>query len=196
MIRIAVLGEIGSGKSHVAKLFGYPVFNADDEVARLYKKNRKCYNKLKKIFPKYIISFPVRKEELSKAILANEHNLKKVVKIVHPEVRFSMNSFIKKNKNKKFVVLDIPLLIENKMNKKNDILVFVNATKKEINKRLKKRINFNFKIFKKLKKFQLPVEKKKKQANFVIKNNFKNIYVKKNVRRVKEKILLNARSYT
>ena len=191
MIRIAVLGEIGSGKSHVAKLFGYPVFNADDEVARLYKKNRKCYNKLKKIFPKYIISFPVRKEELSKAILANEHNLKKVVKIVHPEVRFSMNSFIKKNKNKKFVVLDIPLLIENKMNKKNDILVFVNAPKKEINKRLKKRINFNFKIFKKLKKFQLPVEKKKKQANFVIKNNFKNIYVKKNVRRVKEKILLN-----
>ena len=42
MIRIAVVGEIGSGKSHVAKQFGYPVFNADYEVKKLYKKNRKC----------------------------------------------------------------------------------------------------------------------------------------------------------
>ena len=48
MIRIAVIGDIGSGKSHVAKQFGYPVFNADIEVAKLYKKNRKFYGKLKK----------------------------------------------------------------------------------------------------------------------------------------------------
>ena len=39
MIRVAVLGDIGSGKSHVARLFGCPVFNADNEVAKLYKKN-------------------------------------------------------------------------------------------------------------------------------------------------------------
>ena len=38
MIRIGILGGIGSGKSYVAKLFGYPVFNADTEVAKLYKK--------------------------------------------------------------------------------------------------------------------------------------------------------------
>ena len=61
MIRIAVLGDIGSGKSHVAKQFGYPVFNADSEVERLYKKSRKCFNKLKKTLPKYIISFPLKK---------------------------------------------------------------------------------------------------------------------------------------
>ena len=59
MIRIAVLGDIGSGKSYVAKQFGYPVFNADIEVAKIYRKNRNCYNKLKKILPKYIISFPI-----------------------------------------------------------------------------------------------------------------------------------------
>ena len=59
MIRLAVVGDIGSGKSYVSKQFCYPVFNADIEVARLYKKIKKCYNKLKKIFPKYIISFPV-----------------------------------------------------------------------------------------------------------------------------------------
>ena len=62
MIRFAVVGDIGSGKSYVAKLFGYPVFNADVEVVRLYKKSRKCYKKLKKIIPKYIFSFPIKKK--------------------------------------------------------------------------------------------------------------------------------------
>ena len=192
MIRIAVLGDIGSGKSHVAKQFGYPVFNADAEVARLYKKSRKCYNKLKKTLPGYIVSFPVKKIEISKAIIADQHNLKKIIKIVHPEVRSNMNNFIKKNKNKKVVILDIPLLMENKMNKKNDILIFVDAKKKDINKRLKKRSNINSKIVEKFKKLQLPVEFKKQQSDFIIKNNFRNNSIKKNVKKVLEKILLNA----
>jgi len=149
MIRIAVLGDIGSGKSYAAKQFGYPVFNADAEVARLYKKSRKCYNKLKKKLPNYITSFPVKKIELSKAIMANQQNLKKIIKIIHPEVRFSMNNFIKKNKNKKFVILDIPLLMENKINKKSDVLIFVDGKKKEIINKLRKRPNFNLKIIKK-----------------------------------------------
>ena len=192
MIRIAVLGDIGSGKSYVAKQFGYPVFNADVEIAELYKKNRKCYNKLKKIFPQYIISFPVKKTELIRAIIAGQYNLRKIIKIVHPEIRFNMNNFVKKNKHKKFVILDIPLLMENKINKKNDILVFVDAKKNEINKRLKKRPNVNLKIVEKFKKLQLPVEFKKKQSDFIIKNNFRNNSIKKNVKIVLEKILSNA----
>ena len=192
MIRIAVLGDIGSGKSHIAKQFGYPVFNADAEVAKLYRKSRKCYNKLKKELPRYIVSFPVKKIEISNAIIAGQHNLKNIIKIVHPEVRSSMNNFIKKNKNKKFVILDIPLLMENKINKKSDILIFVDAKKKEINKRLKKRSNINLEIVKKFKRLQLPLEFKKKQSNFIIKNNFRNNFIKKNVKKVLEKILLNA----
>ena len=192
MIRIVVLGDIGSGKSHVAKQFGYPVFNADAEVNRLYKKSRKCYSKLKKTLPNYITSFPIKKSELSKAIMVNQHNLKKIVRIVHPEVRYSMNKFIKKNKNKKFVILDIPLFMENKMNKQNDILIFIDAKKKEINKRLKKRNNKNLKIIQKFKKLQLPVEFKKKQSDFAIKNNFRNNLTKKNVKNILRKILLNA----
>jgi len=192
MIRIAVLGDIGSGKSYVAKQFGYPVFNADTEVAKLYRKSRKCYNKLKKALPGYIVSFPVKKIEISKAIIADQYNLKKIIKIVHPEVRSNMNNFIKKNKNKKLVILDIPLLMENKINKKNDILIFVDAKKKEINKRLKKKFNINLEIIEKFKKLQLPVELKKQQSDFIIKNNFRNNSIKKNVKKVLEKILLNA----
>ena len=189
MIRIAVLGDIGSGKSHVAKQFGYPVFNADAEVFKLYRKSRKCYNKLKKALPNYITSFPVKKIELSKAIMSNRQNLKKIVKVVHPEVRNRMNNLIKKNRSKKFDILDIPLLMENKLNKKNDILIFIDAKKKEIKKRLKKRNSVNTKI---LKKFQLPVEYKKRKADFIIKNNFRHNLTRKSVKKVLGKIKSNA----
>ena len=192
MIKIAVVGDIGSGKSYVAKQFGYPVFNADKEVAKLYRKSKKCYKNLKREFPDYITSFPVKKRKLSEVILRNNENLKKINKIVHPLVRKSMDVFFKKNKNKKIVVLDIPLLMENKINKNRYVLVFVDAKQKEIKKRLKKRHNYNEKILKKLKKLQLPIEKKKKKSNFLIKNNFKHDSIKKNAKKVLKKILSNA----
>ena len=100
MIRIGILGNIGSGKSFVAKNLGYPVFNADLEVDKLYKKDRKIFNRLKKVLPKYIYSFPIDKNEISKAILANKSNLKKVIKIVHLEIKKKMNIFLKKIKIK------------------------------------------------------------------------------------------------
>jgi dephospho-CoA kinase len=124
----------------------------------------------------------------------NKKNVKKINKIVHPEVRLSIKKFIKKYKKKKAVVLDIPLLLEGKINNKRDILVFVESKKKEINKRLRKRYNFNLKVYKKLKKLQLPLETKKKKSNFIIKNNFKSMFVKKNVKIIKNKILKNERS--
>jgi len=189
MIRIAILGDIGSGKSYVAKQFGYPVFNADAEVKKLYKKSRKCYNKLKKILPKHIVSFPIKRKNITNAILENKHNLKKIIRIIHPEIRTKMNKFVIKHKKKKIIILDIPLLMENKINKKDDILIFVDAQKKEINKRLKKRTNYNPKILEKFKKLQLPVEIKKKRAKFVIKNNFKNNFIKKNVKNILIKII-------
>ena len=82
--------------------------------------------------------------------------------------------------------------MENKINKKKDILIFVDAKKKEINKRLKKKLNINSEIVEKFKKLQLPVELKKQQSDFIIKNNFRNNSIKKNVKKVLEKILLNA----
>ena len=188
MIRIAVVGDIGSGKSHVARKFGYPVFNADIEVVKLYKESKKCYYKLKKKLPNYIFSFPVKKGELSKAVLSSRNNLKKINKIIHPEIRKKMNIFLKKNKSKKIVILDVPLLMESKINKKEDIIIFVDGKKKEINKRLKKRKGFNPKIVNIFKKIQLPLEKKKRKSNFIIKNNFKNNSVIKSVKNILYKI--------
>ena len=189
MIRIGILGDIGSGKSYIAKNFGYPVFNADLEVSKLYKNDRKIFIKLKKNLSKYIYSFPINKKEISKAILANKSNLNKIVKIVHLGVRKKMNIFLRKNKNKKIVILDIPLLLENKINKKKDILVFVESKKSDIFKRLKKRDNFNKQIFKKFQNIQLSPSYKKKKSKFIIKNDFSKKTVKKAIRNIIKEII-------
>jgi len=189
MIKIGILGAIGSGKSYVAKNFGYPLFNADYEVSKLYKNDKKIYNKLKKKLPKFINSFPINKNEVSKAILANNSNLKKIIKIVHFEVRKKMKIFLNKNKNKKIVILDIPLLLENKINNKKDVLIFVESKKSDILKRLKKRNNFNQKLFNKFKAIQLPIAYKKKKSQYIIKNNFTKKSVIKAIKDILKKII-------
>ena len=190
MIRIGILGDIGSGKSYVASNFGYPVFNADYEVSKLYKEDKKIYKKLKKKLPKYISSFPIDKNEIIKAILSNDFNFKKILKIVHLEIRKKMNFFLKKNKNKKIVILDIPLLLENKIyNKKKDILVFIDSPDKDVKKRLRKRPNFNNKLIKKFKKIQFTPIYKKRKAQFIIKNKFTKKSVSIGVKNILKKIL-------
>jgi len=188
MIRIGILGDIGSGKTYVAKSFGYPVFNADAEVAKLYRKNFNVFRKLKIVLPKYFNKFPIDKSLVTKAILADHKNLKKIIKIIHQEIRKKLRIFIKKNKTRKIIVLDIPLLLENKINKKNDILIFVQSNKSSINKKLKKRPNFNKILFKKFKKIQLPLDYKKKKSNFIIKNNFTKKSVKLGIKNILKKI--------
>ena len=100
-----------------------------------------------------------------------------------------MNSFLIKNRKKKLVVLDIPLLIENNLNRKKDILIFVESKKSQINLRLKKRKNYNKKILENLRKLQKKLSYKKKICDYIIKNDFKFLTVKKKVKHIKEKIL-------
>ena len=189
MIRIGILGGIGSGKSHIAKSFGYPVFNADIEVSKIYKKEKKIFNKLKKSLPKYFSKFPVTKNQVTKAILANKKNLIKIVNIIHKEVKKKTIIFLKKNKDKRLVILDIPLLLENKINKKNDILIFIDSKKTEIYKRLKKRKNFNQELLDKFRNIQLPLDYKKNKSQFIIKNDFKNKTVKRYIDNILKDIL-------
>tara|TARA_B100001093_G_C26802205_1_gene1003916 strand:+ start:316 stop:885 length:570 start_codon:yes stop_codon:yes gene_type:complete len=189
MIRIGILGDIGSGKSYIAKQFGYPVFNADQEVGKLYKKDKQIFYRLKKELPKYIYKFPINKEQVTKAILSNKINLKKIIKVVHAKTKRKMFIFLKKNKNKKIVILDIPLLLENRINKKNDVLIFVNAKKDLIRKKLKKRKNYNQKLINKFKKIQLPLVYKKKKSHFIIKNNFTKKYIKRDINKILNKVL-------
>ena len=189
MIRICIVGDIGSGKTFVANNFGYPVFNADNEVSKLYKKNKNIFTKLNKQLPKYIFTFPIDKSQLINAILCNKKNLKIIISIVHREVRKKLKIFLKKNKNNKIVILDIPLLIENKILKKNDVLVFIDSKKKDINEKVKNRLNYNIKLINMFRKIQLNPSYKKKKSHFVIKNTFTKAPVKKSIKKILSEIL-------
>ena len=100
-----------------------------------------------------------------------------------------MNVFLKKNKQYKLVILDIPLLIENKLNKKDDILILVESRKKKILKRLKKRANYNSEVLSNLKRNQTLLLKKRKLANYIVDNNFTETIMKKKINLLKKKIL-------
>ena len=193
MIIVGILGDIGSGKSFISKQFKCPVFNADDEVNKIYEKSKICYEKLRNKLPKYVNYYPIKKIELNKAILANKNNLKKIVSVVHPLIKKKMNYFLKKNFKRKLVILDVPLLIENKLNKKKTIMVFVDSKKSQINARLKKRKNYNQAIIENLRRLQKSLVYKKKLSTYIIKNDFKLLTVKKRVNLIKKKIL-NERS--
>ena len=187
-IRIAVVGDIGSGKTFIAKLFGFPVFNADNEVKEIYKKNRIAYKNLKLKLPKYISSFPVSKIDIGNAIKNNINNIKKINRIIHPIVRKRMRNFLRKNNKKKAVVLDIPLYFENNLNNKNDIVIFISSKKKYISNALKKRKKSNVKLLKKLSTLQKSLAIKRKKSDYVIENNFKSENIKKKVNIIKEEI--------
>ncbi len=188
MIRIAIVGEIGSGKSYISNLFGFPVFNADEEVSIIYKKNKKFYLKLKKKLPNFIKTFPINKVELFNSILKDKENLNKISMLIHPIVRNKMKKFIRKNRKKKAVILDIPLYLENNIYKKNDIIIYVSAKKSEIMKRVRLRKGFSLKVYKQLKNIQFSNEKKKNKAGFFIKNNFNKKSLKKKINVLKSNI--------
>ena len=195
MIRVALLGNIGSGKSFISKLFKFPVFNADNEVKKIYKNDRECFRKFKKKLPNFISTFPIKKKEVIKAINSNKNNLKKISSIIHPIVRKKMENFLNKNKKSKIVVLDIPLLIENKLNKKRDVLIFVSSSNKNILKRLKKRPLFNKEILKTFKKNQSLLVKKRKLADYIVDNNYPPSVMENKIKLIKKKIL-NERNST
>ncbi len=188
MIRIALTGRIGSGKTFISKLFGYPVFNADKVVTKIYLKNKSVYLKLKNQFPNLISSFPIKRDEIIKTIMKNKSNLKKITSIIHPIVRENLDIFLKKNKKKDIVILDIPLYLENKINRKKDIIIFIYSNKIETVKRVKRRKNYNKFILKRFEKIQLSLSYKRKKSHFIIKNDFKKNSARKNVKNILKKI--------
>ena len=193
MIKICIVGDIGSGKTYISNLFSKNknlIFNADLEVNKIYNYNKNIFNKLKKKLPHFIKTFPTNKSEIHNAIIFNKSNLKKIIKIIHPEIRKKMNIFLKNNNKQKFVILDIPLLLENKLNKSEDVIVYVDAKKNIVQKYLKKRAGYNQKIVEILKEMQILPERKKELSDIVIENNFNPKKMRLRARQVLDSIII------
>ena len=176
---IGITGSIASGKTTVSNLMAgkkYPLFSADKIVFNLYKKKNfvKILNKKFKLNQKKNI-----KEQIKLVLKKNKKNLHKLETIIHPLVRKEMKIFLKKKD--KFLFLEIPLLIESKLKKYFDKVIFVDAKKKIRFKRYLKR-DGKLKTFNLLDNRQLSSTFKKRMCDYTINNNFSLAILKKTVK--------------
>ena len=192
MIKLGILGPVGAGKSYVAQIFknkGFPIFNADQEVSKIYKRNFLINKKISSYFNITLVNGKVKKEDLKTKLVEQPNKFKFLNNVIHPIVRKNLKHFLKKHKNKTLVVLDIPLLIENNMFEFVDLLIFVKAKKTTIRKRLEKR-GLNKEFLAILKSQQLSDKEKIKHSDFIVINN-KNANLKLQINDILDKIMLN-----
>jgi len=170
VIALGIVGEIGSGKTYVSKVFkhyGYNVFNADKVVHKIYKKNKSINKKISRIFK--LSEKKLNLKDLANIIIKNPFKLAQLNKIIHPAVKKKLLNFIKKNKKEKLIVLDIPLLLETNFKYFADIIVFVDTANKML-ARFRKKRKISAKLIHVLEKYHLNKERKKAMSDFVIKN--------------------------
>jgi dephospho-CoA kinase len=193
MVRIGILGSVGSGKTFIANIFkelSFNIFSADNEVANIYKNNKIVNKKIAKFFKLKLYKGKINKQDLRDSLKKNPKKFKFLNKTIHPIVRKRLAIFLSRFKKNKLVVLDIPLLVENKMLNFVDILVLVKTRSNSFLSRIKKRKNLDKQFLNILKKQQISEKIKETYADFIIYNSSKN-KVKLQVKNIIDKILLN-----
>jgi|TARA_B100001063_G_scaffold122730_1_gene114612 dephospho-CoA kinase len=180
MIKVGITGSLASGKSTASKFLSRrrgPLFSADAVVKQLYKKPsfRRIVSKKFKIRNDNQI-----KKNLKRLIFNNVSNLKKLEKIIHPLIRKKMKIFTNKNDNKKILFYEIPLLIESKLMKFFNIIIFIKSKKKLRFKRFKSRKG-NKELFNLLDNKQLRDNDKTKFCDFIVVNDKNLRILKKNL---------------
>ena len=193
MIKVGILGSVGSGKSFVANIFkelGFNIFSADQVVSQIYERNKNINKKISIFFKLKLNRGKINKNELRDTLKKNPKKFKYLNKIIHPIVRKKLILFLSKYKKTKLVVLDIPLLIENKMFNFVDIFIFVKTKPNIFKIRIKKRRNLDKQFLKLLENQQADEKIKKSYADFTVDNSSKD-KVKLQVKKILDKILLN-----
>ena len=180
MIKIGITGSLASGKTTASKILSFrrgPLFSADKAVRQLYK-NEQFKSLVSRRFK--IKNNSQIKKSLKKLILKNKANIKKLERIIHPLVRKKMKSFTSQNRNKKLLFYEIPLLVESKLMKYFNVVVFIKAKKKLRLKRFKSK-NGDKRLFNLLNNKQMKDAKKIKFCNHVVVNESKLNILKKNL---------------
>ena len=172
MIKIGLTGSIGMGKTETGKIFselGFPVYNADDAVHKLYGPGQKGSEKIKEIFPNSINpDGSVNREILSAEVLGDEDKIRALESIIHPLVGEDREIFFKKNSDSPAIILDIPLLFETGGEKFVDLVIVVDAPQDIQEERVLSRPNMTKEKFEKIIAEQIPNDVKKKKADFIV----------------------------
>ena len=183
-IKVGITGLIGVGKSTVASIFAkndIPIWDADKEVHKLYKKNNKGFNVITSRIPELYNKKEINRIKLSKLIKDGVISLDLLESLIHPLLVDSRKSFIIQNKAKKFIIFDIPLLFETGADKWLDYVILVYCSEKTQTTRLSMRKNYDKDKVDYLLSKQLNFDKKKEKANFIIDTDNKIEIVEKKV---------------
>jgi len=171
MIKVALTGSIGMGKSTVAAMFeraGIPVFDADAEVRRLQGAGGSLVGPIGELFPQSIRNGRIDREALSHAVIGNPEALAKLESLVHPEVRAARDRFIAANKNAPLIIFDIPLLFETGGEANADQVIVVSAPAQVQRRRVLARPGMTPAKLDGILARQMPDADKRERADFVV----------------------------
>ena len=193
MIIIGVTGTIGSGKTFALNFFkskNIKIFSADEEVKKLLKTNI-VKKKVFKLFPDAFLKKNLNRNALANIVFNNKKNLKKLEEVIHPYVGKNKQKFLVKNKKKKMVVMEIPILFEKKTEKNYDYIILMSINKKIQKQRVLDRKNMTVSLFNKILSNQIS-NKKKKYADFVVNNNGTKDKTREKLKKIIDKIISTA----
>jgi dephospho-CoA kinase len=171
MIRIALTGSIGMGKSTVAKMFeraGVPVFDADAVVHRLQAPGGGLVEKIGELFPGCVRCGTLDRECLAEIVLADREKLAALERIVHPAVRAARGEFVAQHKGAPVLLFEIPLLFETGGENDFDKIVVVSAPADVQRSRVLERNGMSLAKLKSILDRQMPDAEKRRRADFVV----------------------------
>jgi dephospho-CoA kinase len=171
MIRIALTGSIGMGKSTVAKMFeraGVPVFDADAVVHRLQAPGGGLVEKIGELFPGCVRCGTLDRECLAEIVLADREKLAALERIVHPAVREARDEFVAQHKGAPVLLFEIPLLFETSGENDFDKIVVVSAPADVQRSRVLERTGMSLAKLKSILDRQMPDAEKRRRADFVV----------------------------
>ena len=171
MIRIALTGSIGMGKSTVARMFeraGIPVFDADAEVRRLQSPGGALVERIGERFPGTVRGGMLYRDKLAELVLDEPQRLAALEKIVHPAVRDARAAFIDKHRDAQALIFEIPLLFETGGEKDFDKIIVVSAPADVQRERVLERPGMTAEKLDSILSRQMPDEEKRRRADFVV----------------------------
>lgn len=170
LIKIGLTGCIGMGKSTTLKMFqneGVSTWSADEAVSRLYAKGGEAVLKVQALTPESVVNNAVSRENLREEVKKRPELLLSLELIVNPLIKTDRERFLCSNSEHRAVVLDLPLLFENKMESDFDIIVVVSASEMEQKERVLSRNTMDIKLLNIIKSKQISDKEKRSRADFV-----------------------------
>ena len=171
MIRIALTGSIGMGKSTVAAMFercGVPVFDADAVVRCLQSPGGGLVGKIGELFPGCVRDGTLDRDCLAQIVLSDRGRLAELEAIVHPAVREARDDFVAGHKDAKALVFEIPLLFETNSQDDFDKVVVVSAPADVQRARVMARSGMTMSKLDSILARQTPDAEKRTKADFVV----------------------------